>query len=74
MRKKFPLHPAHPERTCWGCDRYCAFDAMQCGNGSERSQHPSELFGPDWAEWEPPGADDTTPPDSKNGKDDPHAG
>ena len=56
MVKKFPLNPAHPERTCWGCDRYCAADAMQCGNGSERSQHPAELFGPDWAEWEPPSA------------------
>ena len=53
-RKKFPANPAHPERTCWGCDRYCAADAMLCGNGSERSQHPAELFGPDWAEWLPP--------------------
>ncbi|SDM47647.1 Protein of unknown function [Oryzisolibacter propanilivorax] len=53
-RKKFPVNPAHPERTCWGCDRYCAADAMLCGNGSERSQHPAELFGPDWAEWLPP--------------------
>lgn len=49
-QKKFPLHPAHPERTCWGCDRYCAADAMLCGNGSERSQHPAELFGLDWAD------------------------
>ena len=56
MAKKFPLNPAHPERTCWGCDRYCAADAKQCGNGSERSQHPAELFGTDWAEWEPPSA------------------
>ncbi|WP_313074865.1 DUF3079 domain-containing protein [Melaminivora sp.] len=55
LRKKFPLNPARPERTCWGCDRYCAADAMLCGNGSERSQHPAELFGPDWAEWLPPG-------------------
>ncbi len=47
--RKFPLHPAHPERTCWGCDRYCAASDLQCGNGSERTQHPSELFGPDWA-------------------------
>ena len=51
MRKIFPLHPAHPERTCWGCDKYCAADSMQCGNGSDRTQHPEELFGPDWAEW-----------------------
>ena len=48
MRKIFPILPAHPERTCWGCDKYCPADAMACGNGSERSQHPSELFGPDW--------------------------
>lgn len=63
-RKKFPLNPAHPERTCWGCDRYCAADAMQCGNGSERSQHPAELFGPDWAEWLPPGGEDAPPRDA----------
>ncbi|WP_311224215.1 MULTISPECIES: DUF3079 domain-containing protein [unclassified Acidovorax] len=49
--KKFPLHPAHPERNCWGCDRYCPADSLQCGNGSERTQHPAELFGDDWAQW-----------------------
>ncbi|HZW73017.1 MAG TPA: DUF3079 domain-containing protein [Caldimonas sp.] len=48
MRRKFPVRPAHPERNCWGCDRYCAADAMLCGNGSERTQHPVELFGDDW--------------------------
>jgi hypothetical protein len=46
--KRFPLHPAHPERNCWGCERYCASSAMLCGNGSERTQHPVELFGEDW--------------------------
>ena len=48
MAKRFPIHPAHPERNCWGCERYCAADAMLCGNGSERAQHPGELFGDDW--------------------------
>jgi hypothetical protein len=48
VSKKFPLNPAHPERTCWGCDKFCAADSMICGNGSERSQHPIELFGPEW--------------------------
>lgn len=52
MAKIFPIHPAHPERICWGCDRYCPADEMKCGNGSVRSPHPSELFGDDWAEWE----------------------
>lgn len=51
MVKRFPIHPARPERLCWGCDRYCPADAMACGNGSERSPHPAELFGDDWAEW-----------------------
>ena len=46
--KRFPRTPAHPERTCWGCDRYCAADQMICGNGTERTQHPVELFGPGW--------------------------
>lgn len=54
MSKRFPANPPHPERNCWGCDRYCAANSMLCGNGSERTQHPAELFGPDWAAWEAP--------------------
>jgi hypothetical protein len=46
-----PLHPAHPERVCWGCDLYCPARALACGNGSVRTPHPEELFGPDWQEW-----------------------
>jgi hypothetical protein len=48
MAKIFPIRPAHPERTCWGCDRYCAADQMICGNGTERTQHPIETFGEGW--------------------------
>jgi len=48
MAKIFPLHPAKPELICWGCDRYCAAGDMICGNGSDRTQHPVELFGDDW--------------------------
>lgn len=51
MAKPFPLHPKHPERICWGCDRYCPADSLQCGNGSIATPHPSELFGDDWMEW-----------------------
>lgn len=51
MAKKFPLHPKNPERICWGCDKYCPADSMACGNGSDRTQHPVELFGEDWHEW-----------------------
>ena len=53
MAKKFPIHPVHPERICWGCDKYCPADSMSCGNGADRTQHPSELWGDDWAEWGP---------------------
>ena len=49
MAKVFPIRPAHPERNCWGCDRYSAADAMISGNGTERTQHPIELFGEGWA-------------------------
>ena len=45
MAKKFPLHPKHPERICWGCDKYCPVDSLSCGNGSDRTQHPAELLG-----------------------------
>lgn len=51
MAKKFPVKPANPERLCWGCDQYCPADSMRCGNGSDRTQHPSELFGEDWRDW-----------------------
>ncbi len=27
---------------------YCPTHAMRCGNGSSRTQHPSELLGDDW--------------------------
>ncbi|MFN7979157.1 MAG: DUF3079 domain-containing protein [Vicinamibacterales bacterium] len=46
-----PLRPAHPERTCWGCDRYCPATDLACGNGTVRTQHPCELFGDDWLTW-----------------------
>lgn len=50
MAKPFTLHPKHPERICWGCDRYCSANDLQCGNGSGRTQHPVELLGDDWYE------------------------
>ncbi len=50
-KPKIALHPKHPERICWGCDQYCSADDLRCGNGTIRTQHPSELFGEDWLEW-----------------------
>jgi len=50
MARRIPIRPAHPERICWGCDRYCAADDLRCGNGKERAQHPVETFGPDWVQ------------------------
>ena len=49
--KKFPKAPVHPERVCWGCSLYCPAHDMRCGNGSDRTQHPAELFGDDWDQW-----------------------
>ncbi len=60
MTKSFPLRPAHPERVCWGCDKYCPSDSMACGNGAERTQHPIELFGEGWESW---GLDPLKPPE-----------
>jgi hypothetical protein len=48
---RLPLHPRHPERICWGCDRYCPVDDLGCANGTVRTPHPVELFGGDWVEW-----------------------
>lgn len=50
MAKPFPLHPKHPERICWGCDRYCATADLACGNGADRTMHPVEMLGDDWYE------------------------
>lgn len=47
LKKSFRL-PVHPERICWGCDRYCPANDLACGNGTIRTQHPIELFGEDW--------------------------
>lgn len=51
-KPKLALNPKHPERVCWGCDKYCSADDLRCGNGTIRTQHPVELFGEDWIEWE----------------------
>lgn len=52
MAKNFPLKSKHPERICWGCDRYCAAWELACGNGSGRTQHPFEQLGEQWSlEW-----------------------
>lgn len=66
MVKKFPILPAHPERICWGCDKYCPADALMCGNGSLATPHPSELFGEDWMSWglDAPPAGEREPPES----------
>jgi hypothetical protein len=50
-KARIPLHPAQPDRVCWGCDKYCPADDLVCGNGTIRTPHPVELFGDDWLEW-----------------------
>jgi hypothetical protein len=42
------LNPNHPERVCWGCDKYCPAKDLRCGNGTIRTPHPIELFGEGW--------------------------
>ena len=49
--KPLAMLPKHPERICWGCDKYCASDELACGNGTIRTPHPVELFGDDWVDW-----------------------
>jgi hypothetical protein len=66
--QKFPLKPKHPERICWGCDKYCPADSLLCGNGSGRTEHPIETLGEDWYTWEAWGlgtvADEDKPEDA----------
>jgi hypothetical protein len=47
---RLPLHPGHPERVCWGCHYHCPPHDLRCGNGTDRAQHPAEIFGEDWLE------------------------
>jgi hypothetical protein len=54
---KLPIHPAHPERVCWGCDEYCPADDLTCGKDTVRTPHPNELFSEDWHEARESGAD-----------------
>ena len=53
---KTHLLPAHPERICWGCGKYCPAGDLACGNGSIRTPHPRELFGDDWLDWSEAGS------------------
>jgi hypothetical protein len=46
--QKISYFPQKPRAHLLGCDKYCAATDLQCGNGSERIQHPFELDGPDW--------------------------
>jgi len=68
VSKKFPVAPKSPHRICWGCDKYCPSDSLACGNGSERTMHPVELFGADWLEWGLGSAASTIPSDSPPAK------
>lgn len=52
IKAKVALNPKYPERIRWGCDKYCPADDLRCGKGTIRTQHPVELFGDDWLEWE----------------------
>ena len=36
MVKKFPILPAHPQRICGGCDKYCPADAEGPVGNSDR--------------------------------------
>lgn len=69
--QKFPLHPKHPERICWGCDKYCPADALMCGNGSGRTEHPCEVLGDDWYTWGDWGFETDAEVDSEKGADAP---
>jgi len=61
------LNPKHPERICWGCDKYCSAYDLRCGNGTIRTQHPVELFGEDWLKWELNGDTSSTAHDVQGG-------
>ena len=51
-KPKIAINPKYPERLCWGCEKLCPANDLRCGNGTIRTQHPAELFGENWIEWE----------------------
>ena len=57
MTRRLPIRPGHPERICWGCELFCPADDMRCGNGTDRTQHPIELWGEDWMDFVLDGTD-----------------
>ena len=66
MVRRIPIHPGHPERICWGCEQYCPANDMRCGNGTDRTQHPIETFGPDWTEFVLPSEGDSSDEETTN--------
>jgi hypothetical protein len=42
----YPLHPKHPDRICWGCEKLCPANDLRCGK--ERAPHPCEDSGDGW--------------------------
>jgi len=42
------IHPRHPERICWGCEKLCPTNNLMCRE--TRAAHPVELYGEGW--WE----------------------
>jgi Protein of unknown function (DUF3079) len=61
---KIALHPKYPERVCWGCDKYCPAESLDCGNGTVRTQHPIEIFGADWLDFGKPAVNPEKKPES----------
>lgn len=58
---KMPIHPKHPERICWGCEKYCSANHLCCRE--TRAAHPVELFGDDW--WEASNSQPVSPQPDK---------
>lgn len=69
MAVNVPIRPGHPERICWGCEHFCPANDMRCGNGTDRAQHPIELWGENWMAIEC----DETPPEPTDAPESPSA-
>jgi hypothetical protein len=61
-RQEVSQSPRPPRAGVLGLQPLLPGQDMRCGNDSDRTQHPAELFGDDWDQWELDAEEAVQPP------------